>query len=92
MLTSVDARRRWFGAFFLIIAGGLLVWGFTFLGPTLVENPLLFVIYWSACLVFTLLSFCIAFYDMMVIRRRVREEKRAAFDRAFSEIDQEKQT
>lgn len=92
MLTSVDARRRWFGAFFLIIAGGLLLWGFTFLGPTLVENPLLFVVYWSVCLVFTLLSFCIALYDMMAIRRRVREEKRTALNRAFSEIDKEKQT
>lgn len=91
MLTSVDARRRWFGAFFLIIAGGLLLWGFTFLGPTLVKNPLLFVVYWSACLIFTLLSFCIALYDMMVIRRRVREEKRAAFNRAFTEVENEKQ-
>lgn len=92
MLTSVDARRRWFGAFFLIIAGGLLLWGFTFLGPTLVKNPLLFVVYWSACLVFTLLSFCIALYDMMVIRRRIREEKRAAFSRAFSDVENEKQS
>ena len=92
MLTPVDARRRRFGAFFLIIAGGLLVWGFTFLGPTLVKSPLLFVVYWATCLVFTLLSFCIALYDMTVIRRRVREEKRAAFNRAFSEIDKEKQT
>jgi hypothetical protein len=90
MLTSVDARRRWFGAFFLIIAGGLMLWGLTILGPTLVKNPLLFVVYWSACLGFTLLSFAIALYDMMVIRRRIREEKRAAFNRAFSDMDQEK--
>ena len=90
MITSVDARRRWFGAFFLIIAGGLLLWGFTFLGPTLVRNPLLFVVYWSACLIFTLLSFAIAVYDMLVIRRRVREEKRAAFDRAFSDVEETK--
>lgn len=92
MLTSVDARRRWFGAFFLIIAGGLLLWGFTFLGPTLVKSPLLFVSYWSACLLFTLLAFGIALYDMIVIRRRIRDEKRAAFNRAFSDVEQDKQS
>jgi hypothetical protein len=92
MLTSVDARRRWFGALFLIIAGGLMLWGFTFLGPTLVKSPLVFVSYWSACLLFTLLAFAIALYDMIVIRRRIRDEKRAAFNRAFSDLEQDKQT
>ena len=86
MLTSVDARRRWFGTFFLIVAGGMLVWGFTFLAPFLVKRPTVFVFYWIACLGFTLLSFLIAVYDMRVIRKRVREEKRAAFNKAFSGI------
>ena len=89
MLTSVDARRRWFGAFFLIIAGGLLVWGFTFLYGTLVQNPVIFVLYWATCLLFTLLAFAIALYDMMVIRRRLRDEKRAAFNRAFSDLEED---
>jgi hypothetical protein len=89
MLTSVDARRRWFGAFFLIIAGGLLVWGLTFLSSALVKNPLFFVLYWSTCLLFTLLAFAIALYDMIVIRRRLRDEKRAAFNRAFSDVEGE---
>ena len=92
MLTSVDARRRWFGAFFLIIAGGLLVWGLTFLAPTLVKNPLLFVIYWAACFGFTFLAFAIALYDMIVIRRRLRDEKRAEFNRAFSDVDESEET
>lgn len=83
MLTSVDARRRWFGAFFLILAGGLLLWGFTILGPTLVGNPVLFVGYWLTCLALTLLSLGIAVYDVIVVRRRLREEKRSAFNRAF---------
>jgi membrane protein implicated in regulation of membrane protease activity len=91
MLTSVDARRRWFGTFFLIVAGGMLLWGFTFLASFLVKRPMVFVIYWIACLGFTLLSFLIAVYDMRVIRNRVREEKRAAFNKAFSDIvDEEK--
>jgi len=86
MLTSVDARRRWFGTFFLIVAGGMLLWGFTFLAAFLVKRPALFVTYWVACLGFTLLSFLIAVYDMRVIRKRVREEKRSAFNKAFSDI------
>jgi hypothetical protein len=90
MLTSVDARRRWFGAFFLIIAGGMMLWGFTFLGPFLVRNPFWFVIYWLICFGFTILSFAIAIYDMMVIRRRMRDEKRSAFNKAFSDIPEEK--
>ena len=89
MLTSVDARRRWFGAFFLIIAGGLMVWGFTFMGEILARNPIFFVLYWCACLGFTLLAFAIALYDMIVMRRRLRDEKRNAFNRAFSDIDKE---
>ena len=86
MLTSVDARRRWFGTFFLIVAGGMLVWGFTFLASFLIRRPLLFVVYWVTCLCFTLLSFAIAVYDMRVIRKRVRDEKRSAFNKAFSDI------
>jgi hypothetical protein len=92
MLTSVDARRRWFGTFFLILAGGLLVWGLTFLAPMLLRNPLLFVIYWFTCFALTMLSFAIALYDMAVVRRRIKEERRSAFNRAFSDIvEEEKQ-
>ena len=65
-----------------------MLWGFTFMGPMLVKNPLFFVLYWSACLG---LSPCwlsaIALYDMIVMRRRIRDEKRNAFNRAFSDID-----
>lgn len=91
MLTSVDARRRWFGAFFLIVAGGMLLWGFTFLGPTLVRHPLLFVVYWLTCFSLTVLALTIAIYDMRVIRRRVRDEKRSAFNKAFSDITEKKE-
>ena len=66
-----------------------MLWGFTFLGPSLVKSPLLFVCYWSACLLFTMLAFATALYDMIVIRRRIRDEKRAAFNRAFSDVKEE---
>jgi hypothetical protein len=91
MLTSVDARRRWFGTFFLILAGGLLIWGLTFLGPVLIQDPLLFVVYWLADFALTILAFGIAVYDMSVMRRRIKEEQKAEFDRAFNDILQQEQ-
>ena len=92
MLTSVDARRRWFGTFFLIVSGGLLVWGLTFLAPTLLQHPLLFVVYWVSCFSLTVLSFAIAIYDMRAVRRRIKEEQKSAFERAFADVvEDEKQ-
>ena len=89
MLTSVDARRRWFGTFFLIVAGGLLVWGLTFLAPVLMQKPFLFVAYWLTCFGLTILSFAIAVYDLRVMRRRLREEQKVAFNKAFQDIIEE---
>lgn len=86
MITSLDARRRWFGTFFLIVAGGLLVWGLTFLGPLLMRNPTLFVLYWLVCFGLTSLSFAIAVYDLRIMRRRLRDEQKTAFKKAFRDI------
>ena len=86
MLNAADARRRWFGAFFLILAGGLLVWGMTFLAPVLVRRPLLFVLYWLFCFGLTGLSFAIAIYDFIIVRRRMRQEQKQAFEKSFSDV------
>jgi hypothetical protein len=92
MLTSVDARRRWFGMFFLILAGGQLVWGLTFLSPVLLQNPPLFVAYWLTCFGLTILAFGIAVYDLAIMRRRLRQEQKSAFDRAFRDVLKEEET
>ena len=86
MLTAVDARRRWFGSFFLILAVGFLLWGLTIFKGFLVERPTAFVVYWLSCFALTALSLGIAVYDLFVMRRRIRTEKRAAFERAFKEV------
>jgi hypothetical protein len=86
MLNPADQRRRWFGLFFLIVAGGMLLWGLTFLNGPLMRNPPLFVIYWFACFFFATLAFCTAAYDMRVIRRRTRDEQRKMFEKAFSDL------
>jgi hypothetical protein len=87
MLNPVDARRRWYGSFFLILAGGQLLWGFTFLAPILIRRPTLFIAYWITCFIFTALAFSIALYDMRVIRKRLQSEQKSAFSRAFSDIE-----
>jgi len=89
MLTPVDARRRWFGTFFLILAGGMLAWGLTFLEPRLIKDPALFVGYWVGCFSLTILAFCIALYDLRVVRRRIKAERKLAFDRAFQDVIKE---
>lgn len=86
MITSADARRRWFGAFFVLIALGMLTWGLIFLGPYLMKRPALFVFYWAGCAIFTGLALITALIDMMVMRRRAREEQIILAKRAFSDL------
>jgi hypothetical protein len=83
-LSPSDARRRWFGLLFLILAGGMLIWGLTVLDPHL--RGLGFVCYWSACLVFTALAFGVAWCDLRVIRRRQRAQRRELLDRTVASV------
>jgi hypothetical protein len=89
MLSPADQRRRWFCTFFLILAGGLLLWGLTFLDRTLAHNPVLFLVYWFSCFVFTGLALVIAGYDMMIIRRRTREEHHQVFKKTFDDVTED---
>jgi hypothetical protein len=88
MLSAADQRRRWFGSFFLILAGGMLFWGFTFLNGPLTRNPFLFLFYWFVCFVFAALALCVAMYDMRIIRRRTQEEQRRIFEKAFNDVSE----
>ena len=74
MLTPVDSRRRWFGLFFLLVAGGLLIWGQTILDSYL-GRGIGFVLYWLVCFVFTGLAVLTALLDLWIVRRRARIEK-----------------
>ncbi len=88
MLNPADARRRWFGSFFLILAAGMLGWGLTFLNPYLIKHPLLFIFYWLSCFFLTVLAFTIAVYDLRVMRKRLRAEQKTAFSKAFSDVEE----
>ena len=86
MLTSLDARRRWFGAFFLIMSLSLLVWGTTFLSDYLVKRPALFVVYWAVCALFTGLALINAMLDMIIMRKRTRDEQVALAEKSFADV------
>lgn len=89
MLTPVDARRRWFGAFFLICSGGMLIWGATLLSDWLMKRPVAFVLYWITCAAFTGLALLNALLDMFIMRCRSRSEHNALAQKSFTEIQNE---
>ncbi len=81
MSNPADARRRWFGAFFLIMAAGMLVWGETLLKPHLKGR--VFVLYWIGCFLFTGLAILVALLDMRAIRRRTIEQQRELIEKSL---------
>jgi hypothetical protein len=86
MLTSLDARRRWFGAFFLIVSLGMLIWGTTFLADYLVHHPYVFIAYWAGCAFCTGLALINALLDMIIMRKRTRDEQMALAEKSFAEV------
>src|SRR5205814_5166443 len=84
-----DARRRWFGVFFLIIAAGMLIWGQTLLKPYL--EGVGFVIYWLVCIVFTALSMWTALLDIWAVRRRTRDQHRDLLQQVFEEREPDRE-
>jgi|ERR671925_2208551 membrane protein implicated in regulation of membrane protease activity len=88
MISPADARRRWFGILFLIVAGGMLIWGQTLLKPYLTD--IAFVIYWLVCLFFTALAMVTALLDIRALRRRTRDQQRELFRETMDDIDSDK--
>jgi len=86
---AADARRRWFGVFFLIIAAGMLIWGQTILKPHLEGAG--FVIYWLACMGFTGLAMVTALLDVWAVRRRTRDQQRELLRKIFDERESNKE-
>jgi hypothetical protein len=84
----VDARRRWFGVFFLIVAGGMLIWGQTVFKSRL--EGIGFIIYWLVCFWFTGLAMVTALLDIRTLRRRTRDQHRDLFRHTLEEIEDEK--
>jgi hypothetical protein len=83
MFKPADARRRWWGTFFLTMAAGFLIWGQTLLKPYL--NGVGFLCYWFLCFVFTVIAMFIALLDMRAVRRHLHQQHREIVERAISE-------
>ncbi|MCB1125004.1 MAG: hypothetical protein KDM81_00805 [Verrucomicrobiae bacterium] len=88
-----DARRRWFGLLFLILAGGMTTWGITLLEPRL--RGWGFILYWLACFTFLGIAVAIALWDWWIIRRGRRLEQarlaREMVERAAADAEPVKQ-
>jgi hypothetical protein len=88
-LSPADARRRWFGLFFLVVSVGILIWGQTVLQEFLALHPRAFVIYWLCCFTFTGLAILVALVDVIIIRKRGRREQRELFRKTFQQAVEE---
>ncbi len=87
MNNSADALRRWFGAFFLAVSAGMLIWGHTILLPYL--QGMGFLIYWALCLLFTFSSIVLALLDARSVMRHMSNEQDSLFRRALKDIEQD---
>src|SRR5262245_30116798 len=82
MSNPQDARRRWFGLFFLFIALGLLIWGETILKPHL--KGLGFILYWLLCFICTALAMLTALLDFWIVRHRTRAAQRELLEKTLN--------
>lgn len=89
MSNPADARRRWFGMFFLLMAFGMLVWGQTVLKPRLGQG-LAFVLDWLACFMFTGLAILTALLDLWIVRHRSREAQRELLRKTIGNLPLDK--
>ena len=89
MPNSADALRRWFGLLFLALAFGMLIWGQTVLRERLQKTPVLFLVYWAFCFLFTFAAILTAIIDMRVTRKRARQEQQELLQRTLDDINRE---
>ena len=84
MKLSAKARRRWFGAFCLLGALGLLLAGET--KPQGRLTGVNFILYWLLCLILTLCAMLAALLDVFALRREQRARQRALIESTIEEI------
>ena len=89
MATNADLRRRWLGGISLGAALLMLIAGETVLRERL--SGVTALLFWMACFALTFLAMLVAFLDMAVVRRRLRDEQRALLEDTFKDIAREKQ-
>lgn len=85
MPNSWTSLRRRLGALFLLLAGCMLVLGFTWAEPWLRGG--VFVLYWLTCFVFTGLAMLMALIDVRSIRKSARREQQELLGRVSPDPD-----
>jgi len=90
MALDSTARRRWFGAFVVLAALGMVICGETVLRDRM--GPVATLLYWIGCLVLTSLAILVALLDVRALGRRTRQEQRALFEATLNKIQSELET
>jgi hypothetical protein len=84
MAASTDTIRRRMGVLFLTMAVAMLV-----LGQTILQSRLkdwIFLVYWLGCFGFTILAAMTALIDVMVVRRKSRDQQRELIEEMVDKI------
>lgn len=75
ILGGMRQRRRTMGILILGAALMIFLWSI-WLHEPLTQRPLLFILYWMACLWLTCTAVLMALYDLLQVRRQARMERR----------------
>jgi hypothetical protein len=89
MESNTGIRHRKRGMTFLVISVVMLILGETVLRQSLGRVP--FVLYWMACLVFTVMAILYAFLDVAGVQRQAREQQRELLEKTIREIARQKE-
>jgi uncharacterized membrane protein YfcA len=74
LILQQDTRRK--TMFLAALVAMLMVFFGVVCSGALLENIGLFLVYWSACAWLALLLLLLALYDMLALRKKMREEQR----------------
>jgi hypothetical protein len=89
MDSNSGIRHRKRGLTFLIISVVMLVLGETLLHSYL--SKISFIVYWTACFVFTAMAVLFSFLDVAGVQRQAREQQRDLLEKTIEEIARQKE-
>lgn len=79
-----QTQRRHTLSILVVVALVMLFLGSTFLATWLMAHVVWFFLFWAVCMWLTILTFLIAAYDLLVVRKAGREEQRRLRKQIFS--------
>ena len=84
-----DQNTRRHAMFVLVLAALLMLFaGGTFLSGWLLGQPVIFILYWIACGWLTLAAVLLSFLDVLMLRLKLRHERRQLRRAIFGENDE----